>query len=179
MPTDGVRGPGTSAAIMRVFFGFFLVSGYCSLVYEVVWLRLAMAQFGVTTPTVSIVLSVFMAGLALGSWAAGLLARRMSDQPPARLLRVYAAAELSIAVSGVTVPAALAYGRTLLGTGGGGADWGSNAYYLVSGAWITLALLPFCSCMGATFPLAIGTIRRLAPSESSLSFSYLYVANVL
>lgn len=49
------------------YFGFFLVSGFCGLVYEIVWLRLAMAKFGVTTPMISIVLSVFMAGLALGS----------------------------------------------------------------------------------------------------------------
>ena len=30
---------------MRWYFVFFLVSGFCSLVYELVWLRLAMAQF--------------------------------------------------------------------------------------------------------------------------------------
>ena len=161
------------------FFWFFLVSGFCSLVYEVVWLRLAMAEFGVTTATVSIVLSVFMAGLALGSWAAGRLARRLAAHPPGTILRVYAAAELLIGVSGVTVPAALALGRTLLGAGGGGAEWGSNAYYLASGAWIALALLPFCTCMGATFPLAIGAIGRLAPQQAGRSFSYLYVANVL
>lgn len=34
---------------MRWYFAFFLVSGYCSLVYEIVWLGLAMAEFGVTT----------------------------------------------------------------------------------------------------------------------------------
>lgn len=49
----------------RWFFLFFLISGFCSLVYEVIWLRLSMAKFGVTTPMVSIVLSVFMAGLGL------------------------------------------------------------------------------------------------------------------
>jgi hypothetical protein len=36
-----------------------------ALVDPVVWLRLAMSAFGVTTPMVSIVISVFMAGLAL------------------------------------------------------------------------------------------------------------------
>ena len=40
-------------------------SGFAGLVYEVVWLRLAMAAFGVTTPLVSIVLAVFMAVLAM------------------------------------------------------------------------------------------------------------------
>jgi hypothetical protein len=52
---------------MSWFFAFFFVSGFCSILYELVWLRLAMAQFGVTTALVSIVLSVFMGGLGAGS----------------------------------------------------------------------------------------------------------------
>ena len=45
-------------------------SGFCGLLYQVVWLRLAFAAFGVITPVLSIVLSVFMFGLSLGSWRA-------------------------------------------------------------------------------------------------------------
>ena len=52
-------------------FGLFLASGFCGLLYQVVWLRLAFAAFGVITPVLSIVLSVFMLGLSLGSWAGG------------------------------------------------------------------------------------------------------------
>ena len=55
---------------MQFYFFFFLVSGFCSILYEVIWLRLAMAQYGVTTPLVSLVLSIFMLGLGLGSWGA-------------------------------------------------------------------------------------------------------------
>ena len=62
----------------RWLFLFFLVSGFCSLVDEVVWLRLAMSSFGVTTPIVAMVLSIFMGGLALGSWGAGRLTRRLA-----------------------------------------------------------------------------------------------------
>ena len=58
------------------YFGFFFLSGFCSLLYELIWLRLAMAQFGVTTPMVSIVLSSFMAGLGIGSWGAGRFIRK-------------------------------------------------------------------------------------------------------
>src|SRR5204863_947216 len=82
-------------------FGFFFVSGLCSLVYEVVWLRLAMASFGVTTAFVSIVLSVFMAGLALGSWGAGRVTARSTPGGARTFLRFYAAAELVVAVSGI------------------------------------------------------------------------------
>jgi len=52
---------------MGWFFLFFFVSGFCSILYEIVWLRLSMAQFGVTSAWVSILLSMFMAGLGLGS----------------------------------------------------------------------------------------------------------------
>jgi hypothetical protein len=36
------------------YFILFFISGVCSILYELVWLRLAMAQFGVTTAMVSI-----------------------------------------------------------------------------------------------------------------------------
>src|SRR2546426_6884120 len=89
---------------MAWYFGFFVISGFCSLVYEVVWLRLAMAGFGVTTPFVSIVLSVFMAGLALGGWAAGRLTRWLGAVPPRPALRPYAPVEAVI--GGVGIPGA-------------------------------------------------------------------------
>jgi spermidine synthase len=65
---------------MQWYFIFFFVSGLCSVLYEIVWLRLAMAQFGVTTALVSIVLSAFMIGLGLGSWGSGYLIRRYEDR---------------------------------------------------------------------------------------------------
>ena len=46
---------------MSWYFVFFFLSGLCSILYELVWLRLSMAQFGVTTAMVATVLSVFMA----------------------------------------------------------------------------------------------------------------------
>lgn len=162
---------------MRSFFGFFLVSGFCSLVYQVVWLRLAMAGFGVTAPMVAIVLSTFMAGLALGSWAGGRLARREAVSA-AFPLRLYALAELCIALGGAVVPAGLVLGRSWLASTADVA-WGSLRHYLASGMCVAVVLLPFCACMGATFPLAMWAIRRWQPGRSTRSFSYLYLANVL
>ena len=169
---------GRGARAVGRFFGFFLVSGFCGLVYEVVWLRLAMAQFGVTTPLTSIVLSTFMAGLALGSWAGGKLALRIARRGAESALRAYAAAELVIAVSGVVVPIALGLGGRVVG-GGAGFAWGSSGHTLVSAGWIVLTLLPFCTAMGTTFPLAMAAIRGRAGRREERSFSYLYLANVL
>jgi spermidine synthase len=161
------------------FFLFFLASGFCSLLAEVVWLRLAMAQFGVVTPLVSIVLSVFMAGLAIGSWLGGRLSRRAAVWPRLSPLRLYACAELAIALSAVVVPALLASGRNVLLQTGETASWGSLRYFLASGAWIAVALLPFCVCMGATFPFALEAIRDEPGANGDRPFGHLYAANVL
>src|SRR2546426_4953811 len=96
---------------MAWYFGFFVISGFCSLVYEVVWLRLAMAGFGVTTPFVSIVLSVFMAGLALGGWAARRLTRWLGAPPPPPALRPYAPVEAVVGGSGLPGPREAGRGR--------------------------------------------------------------------
>jgi len=160
------------------FFLFFVLSGFASLVYQVTWLRVAMADFGVTTPMVSIVLSVFMAGLALGSFGGGRIARTLRGQSPQPFLRLYAGTELVIGISGVVVAPLLQLGHQFLILGGDEA-WGSVNYYLVSGLCVTLALLPFCTAMGATFPFAMAGIRAIEDEKSRRSFSFLYVANVL
>lgn len=163
----------------RWFFLFFFLSGFCSLVCEIVWLRLAMASFGVTTPTVSIVLSVFMGGLALGSWAAGRLSSYLDGRSPATSVRLYALAELLIGCSAAAVPYLLSLGRAILGQIGTHVEWASSKYYVASGICIAAAFLPFTAAMGATFPLAMASIRRMARAQSERSFSYLYLANVL
>ncbi|HET9301021.1 MAG TPA: hypothetical protein VFO11_13815, partial [Candidatus Polarisedimenticolaceae bacterium] len=141
--------------------------------YEVVWLRMAMAQFGVTSALTSIVLSVFMAGLALGSWGSGRLARHLRWSA----LRVYGVLELLIGLGAVAVPAILRTGHGVLAAQAQATSWGSAAYYLASGFWVALALLPFCALMGATFPTALEALRAGGGGERT--FSYLYVANVL
>jgi len=51
-------------AIYPVIFACFFVSGFCSLLYQVVWTRLAFAHFGIITPVLSLIISVFMLGSA-------------------------------------------------------------------------------------------------------------------
>jgi spermidine synthase len=157
------------------FFVFFFVSGFCSILYELVWLRLAMSQFGVTTPLVSIVLSVFMAGLGLGSWVSG-RALRGYKVNSVNALRAYALLEFLIGVSAVLVPQELSLGRQLLHR----FELASSfSYYVASGAWLSLTLMPWCACMGATIPVGMQAIRRQFRDESPRAFSFLYLANVL
>ncbi len=161
---------------MRWFFVFFFVSGFCSILYEIIWLRLSMAQFGVTSALVSIVLSMFMAGLGLGSWGSGHLLRKHETRIKVPALRLYALTELLIGTSAVLVPQQLLWGRHLLERVSVSTSW---AYYVVSGVWVALTLVPWCACMGATIPLGMLAIRNSFQQESQRSFSYLYLANVL
>jgi spermidine synthase len=161
---------------MGYFFLFFFVSGFCSVLYEIVWLRMSMAQFGVTSALVSIVLSMFMAGLGLGSWVSGRLLRKHGDRLRVQPLRIYAMVELLIGVSAVAVPSELQLGRHLLENVQLLSSW---SYYLASGACVAFALVPWCACMGATFPLVMLATRQTFPGKAARSFSYLYLANVL
>jgi spermidine synthase len=158
------------------YFLFFFVSGFCGILYEIVWLRLSMAQFGVTSALVSIVLSMFMAGLGLGSWAGGWLMRCYEARAGVLGLRLYAFAELLIGTSALLVPLQLQWGRMLLEKTGLPS---SGTYYLASGFWIGMTLVPWCACMGATIPLAMAAIKSSFESKSSNSFSFLYLANVI
>jgi predicted membrane-bound spermidine synthase len=163
---------------MQWFFLFFLLSGFCSILYELIWLRLAMAQFAVTTPLVSIVLSVFMAGLGFGSWFAGRLVDRWRGKLQFPALRLYAVTELLIGISALLVPLELSWGRQLLEKLDNAHPLSAPAYYLAAGIWIALALVPWCTCMGATFPFAMFAIEEKHGNESRRSFSFLYLANV-
>jgi spermidine synthase len=161
------------------FFGFFFVSGFCSLMYEVIWLRLAMAQFGVTTPMVSLVLSTFMLGLGLGSWGGGYLITKCGERISFPPLRLYAVMEFLIGLSAFAVPFELALGRQYMHRLEIAHGISSLLFYCGAGAWIAVSLAPWCACMGATFPCALFAIKKDFQSQSARSFSYLYLANVL
>jgi len=164
---------------MRWYFGLFFISGLCSILYELIWLRLAMAQFAVTTALASIVLSAFMVGLGLGSWGAGHYMRTRGTGLASSALRLYALAELLIGVSALLVPKELAWGRTLLYSLEAGHPLAGGVFYLATGIAIALTLVPWCACMGATFPFAMSAIKKKFAGGSQRSFSYLYLANVL
>ena len=161
------------------YFVFFFASGFCGLLYELIWLRLAMAQFGVTTALTSMVLSSFMAGLGTGSLAAGRLLHRHSRKISFPALRLYALVELLIACSAIAVPLELTAGHNFLAHMASAASFSSASYYVISGIWVALTLIPWCACMGATIPLAMFAISRNSGLESPRSFSFLYLSNVL
>jgi len=138
-----------------------------------------MAQFGVTTAMISLVISAFMIGLGLGSWGAGIVVRRFGSRDQFPALKLYALMELLIGLSAIVVPHELFLGRLLLLKIVREIALSSSYYYFPSGIWLAITLVPWCMCMGATFPLAMAAIKQDREPKAAKSFSYLYLANVL
>ncbi len=84
------------------------MSGAVALVYETLWVRQLGRVVGVEVHAVSIALSAFFAGLALGSASLGRLADRV-----VRPVRLYAWLEAGVAVLGVLSTLALARSAAL------------------------------------------------------------------
>lgn len=159
----------------RILFVFFLLSGFCSLLYQIIWLRLAFASFGVITPVLSVVLSVFMAGLFIGTWGAGRWIGPLCRRSGWPALGFYALAELAVACGAFAVPRLFAWGEAAL-LNVGASD--SFSYLLRSALVISGSLFFWCVAMGATLPFMLAHLRQHGNGEED-GFSFLYLANVL
>jgi len=159
----------------RVLFLVFVASGFCGLLYQVVWIRLALSAYGVITPIVSVVVSVFMLGLALGSWLGGRWIAPLSRATGVSAVAYYAAAEAVIASGALIVPWLFDAGRAALLPLGG---MESGSYLFSSALLISVTMLPWCFCMGVTYPFAMAYISERDEAEEA-SFSFLYLGNVI
>jgi spermidine synthase len=160
--------------LKQLLFLLFFLSGFCGLLYQVIWVRLAFASFGIITPVLSIVISVFMLGLALGSWAGGALIRPMTRRTGVSAVVFYGVAEALIGLGAFAVPGLFSLGEMML-LRTGEAD--SFAYLFFSALVMTVSVLPWCFFMGTTFPLMMAFVRE--NDSDARSFSFLYMANVI
>ena len=158
----------------RIIYAFFFLSGAISLVYQVAWVRMLSLFFGSDVYSAATTLSVFMGGLALGSWLAG----RLGDRTR-RPLTLYGALEVLVALTALAVPHLLqafhdSFRLVYLH------DFATRPWlYHAFKALVAMAvLLPPTTLMGATLPLLV---RRFAREMSGLGrqAGRLYAANTL
>jgi spermidine synthase len=147
-----------------VLYLLFFCSGASALIYEVVWVRVFANVFGNTIYSASIVTAIFMLGLGIGSYAAGVWADR--GFPRRDLLRVFAVFELAIGVSALGVSVALPH----LGDFSAAVSSytrGDHGWYVLSpGSYAARAavaiglLTPVTMLMGATLTVLIRHLVR-------------------
>lgn len=155
----------------------FLLSGFAALLYQTAWMRQFSVVFGTSELAVAIVLSSYMAGLALGAILAGRFVHRIS-----RPVLVYGVLEGIIALSALSVPYLLKLsGLMYAGLLGGQATppdasgLGQPLFYLVV-AFLVL-LIPTAS-MGATLPLLSKYVVRREDQIGS-RIGMLYAVNTI
>jgi len=149
------------------------LSGCSALLFQTLWLRLSGLAFGNSVWSAALILSSFMAGLALGSAIAAsmTLSRR-------RPLRVYAGLEMIVAIFGCT----LVFALPLLG------EWMRPVFQafwnhqqllnVLRFAVSFLILLVPTTAMGLTLPVLLGD-PLLKRQEFGRSMGILYGANTL
>lgn len=155
------------AALLLVFF----LSGFLSLVYQIVWARLFYPVFGMNLPAITAVIATFMGGLGLG---AHLLGRRIDRVHP---WKAYAILEAGIGCFGLLVPwlaqpcGALFARWTPPGTPQVVVD-------LVRFAGVALVLAGPCILMGGTFPAFVRGYSR-SSARLGRDLGALYAVNTV
>ena len=138
------------------------LSGFCALVFEVVWVRELRLLFGSTTLAVGSTVAAFMVGLAAG----GLLGARLSRSNRATLF-TYGGLELAIAAWGAVVPTILRVLPRLVPDVL--AFWPATFLRFLL---VLAVLLPATAAMGATLPVAVAALRRRRQSGEQTALLY-------
>jgi spermidine synthase len=159
--------------VLGAIYAVFFCSGAAALIYEVIWVRSLSLIFGGSHLAVTTVLSVFMGGLALGSYLIGKRIDRYG-----KLLRLYGALELGIGASAV-LSALLFKLYPFLYVPLAQVAVTSPVYLsFIRVIFAVVALIVPTTLMGGTLPLLSKFVSRRAKSLGS-HISFLYGFNTL
>src|SRR5688572_24155315 len=129
---------------------FFVLSGACGLVYEVLWFKRFAHVWGSSSLAMASVVASFLAGLGLGAWLLGARADRMR-----RPLLGYALCEFGIALWAVCIPLVTPLAARVAAAATPLLEGQPLALSAVRVATTFLAIAPACILMGATLPLLV------------------------
>jgi len=162
----------SARSVVTLCFVVFVVSGFAGLVYESVWAQYLKLFLGHAAYAQTVVLVVFMGGMAIGAALVGQFTNRLS-QP----LVVYAAVELALGVVGIVFHdvyrAATDWGYAWLMPRACSSEGPCAAGFVLG----SLLLLPQSVLLGATFPLMVAGVLRREPQAPGRTVAMLYFCN--
>ncbi len=163
-PTPADRSP--EPARRRLALGLAFVSGLTSLGYQVVWNRMLGAGTGSSTYVFTIILALFLVGIATGAVVLGVIRPRRAHAPALIGLAQVATAVLVVGGAAVLASPSKPFN--------GSAPDFMDA--LQSFAWAAaVVVLPPTVAMGITFPATAGLLADEAGAEGSASGALLAV----
>jgi spermidine synthase len=148
---SGKSGEGKNSFLFALILGFFFLSGMTGLIYEILWTRYIVKIIGGAPFAVSIVLTVFMGGLGLGSYLASRKIDRVAE--PKDLVKLYGVLEIMIGLYGLMLPFLLIIFKPLYSLLYNTLFGHFFIYNFFTFAGCTILLLFPAACMGATLPV--------------------------
>ena len=141
----------TPPGILLLVLTCFFLSGLSGLIYEILWTRMMVKIIGSAPFAVSIILTIFMGGLGLGSYLAGRIIDRL--QQPLALVKLYGLLELLIGAYALLIPLLLPTFKPLQTIFYNGLYDRFIVYHLVTFMISAIILGLPVICMGATLPI--------------------------
>lgn len=139
--------------LIKLSYGLFFLSGAVGLIYEVLWLRILEKITGSSPIAVSILLSIFMGGLGMGSLLGGNWAGKV--MPRQRLIYLYGLLEGIIGLWALLIPILTIVGEPVLSFFYNLGSPGSVIYYVGCFLVSVFLILPPTFLMGITLPYLI------------------------
>lgn len=157
----------------RAYLALFFGSGATALIYEVVWSKFLSLMFGSTVYAQTVVLAVFMGGLALGNRMFGNWADRWSHP-----VRAYGFLEMAIGVYAFLFPALYRMADQLFVLAGAGMVEQTGYLLAFKGALSGALLLGPTVMMGGTLPLMAAWLQKFDEDAGRVSARF-YSVNSL
>jgi spermidine synthase len=157
-----------------LFYLVFALSGFSGLIYESIWTHYLKLFLGHAAYAQTLVLVIFMGGMALGSWLCGKLSGRWRN-----LLVGYAAVEGVVGLCAMVFPGGFVLLTDWFFTSVSPAIATPAAVQLAKWSLAALLILPQSVLLGMTFPLMSAGIIRRFPEGSGRTIATLYFANSL
>lgn len=170
---NSANSPIAKSASVKLVMLIYFTSGVCSLIDEVVWVRLLKLTLGNTVYASSIVVSTFMGGLALGA----LIMSRYCDRVK-KPLQLYALLETLITISALSLPFLLRVADNAYIWFYQGFHPGKSVLLIVQISISALILLVPSMLMGSTLPL-LGRFVTALEDETGHLVGKLYAFNTL
>ena len=147
---------------LKTIKAVFFLSGIAALIYQIAWQRMLFTAFGVDLESVTIIISVFMAGLGVGAYYGG----RIADRFPNHIIQFFALTEIGIGTFGIASPFLIEFVKEVF--------LHSNVLTVALANFVLLLFPTFL--MGSTLPLLTQHLNKYVNNGGN-NIGWLYFTN--